>query len=207
MPLEVDAAAKGDKRKGWDGEDRRWTECNGTSNSNMPAISRSDALMRDALGDEAERWRERGRKRWHRGACCLLAKDESLMRSQPRDYPAKSRGRLHACYRWAWMPPGRHVPQECHYAGEERILWIRQRRSGQPARFCTLLRRDLSAFCDINSGMYTSELSESRLDITLFLLSQGLESYQRFLYSCYSYYIFSDIKIVNVIHLCGHRLL
>lgn len=59
MPLDVDAAAKGDKRKGWDGEDRRWTECNGTSNSNMPAISRSDALMRDAPGDEAERWRER----------------------------------------------------------------------------------------------------------------------------------------------------
>jgi len=66
------------------------TECSGTSNSNMPAISRGDALMRDATRVK-ERDAER-EKTAHRGrAVSSRAKDESLMRSQPRDYPARSR--------------------------------------------------------------------------------------------------------------------
>lgn len=88
----------------------------------MPVISRGDALMRDATGgDEAQGGeRERGDTA-HRGrAVSSRAKDESLMRSQPRDYPARSRGRLYVCYKVGMGAPGRHVPQECHYTEEGR---------------------------------------------------------------------------------------
>lgn len=75
----MDAAAEGDKRKDEGGQ----AECNGTSNNNMPAISRGDALMRDATGGEGgdeteggegERRGER-EETAHRGACCVSSRD------------------------------------------------------------------------------------------------------------------------------------
>lgn len=102
-------ARKGREARTQAGTDGRL--CSGTSNnSNMPAISRGDALMRDATGRGGGRGRG-GRSRGqegtaHRGrAVSSRAKDESLMRSQPRDYPVRSRqaGRqvIRVCYRWA----------------------------------------------------------------------------------------------------------
>lgn len=82
--------------------------CNGTSNnSNMPVISRGDALMRDAMGRGDQEGGNGGREGTvHRGrAVSSRAKDESLMRSRPRDYSARSRqaGRqvIRVCYRSA----------------------------------------------------------------------------------------------------------
>ena len=71
----MDAVGKRDKREG----DRRWTECNGTSNSNMPAMSRGDALMRAATGglkqeEEEEEKEEEERERRTAGVLCLLAR-------------------------------------------------------------------------------------------------------------------------------------
>lgn len=87
------------------------------------------------------------------------AKDESLMRSQPRDYPVRSRqaGRqvIRVCYRWA--------PECPQVATCRRNVIIREGggediMNSQPARTCVLLRSRLSGFCDINFAMYISEL-------------------------------------------------
>lgn len=56
------------------------------------------------------------------------------------------------------MPPGRHVPQECHYTGGGGGEGGEDIMNSQPARTCVLLRSRLSGFCDINFAMYISEL-------------------------------------------------
>lgn len=97
----------------------------------MPAISRGDALMRDATGAWYRRAKERGRKRRTAGrAVSSPAKDESLMRSQPRDYPGRFRGRLDNCVVGGHGCRGspRAAGMSLHWRkGEE--LCIRQRHS------------------------------------------------------------------------------
>lgn len=133
---------------------RRWTECNGTSNSNMPVISRGDALMRDATGRDETGGEGEREETAHRGACCVSsrAKDESLMRSQPRDYPAGSRGRLYVCYRWArvpWVATCRR--NVITHRGRERIIMnspTALRTAGTDLHL--IASRSFCLFCDIN---------------------------------------------------------